>query len=139
MVLQSNLKSHLQGGGLALGPFRFSKLGMPLTLFGRNGPLWEVRGIEISIREPDFEPLSWFDPPFLVGLKASKLECAKYIMKHPVNRPKSACCLRHGFTNMCLSPREMCTSQKMRFFSKFRASSFLHRVFYHLRHGRQKK
>ena len=26
-------------------------------LFGRNGPLWEVRGIEISTRDLDFDPL----------------------------------------------------------------------------------
>ena len=26
------------------------------------GPLWEVH--EISMREPDFEPFSWFEPPF---------------------------------------------------------------------------
>ena len=36
------------------GPFRLSKLGMALRfglLFGRNGPLWEVWGIEISTRD----------------------------------------------------------------------------------------
>ena len=39
---------------LALGPFRLSKLGMASLLapfFRRNGPLWEVRGIEISTRD----------------------------------------------------------------------------------------
>ena len=59
----------MQGGPLALGPFRLSKLEMAPLLapfFGRNGPLWEVWEIEISTREPDFERLSWFEPPFWV-------------------------------------------------------------------------
>ena len=54
---------NIQGVRLALGPFRHPKPGMPPFLgsyFGRNGPLWEVRGIEFSTREPDFEPFSWF-------------------------------------------------------------------------------
>ena len=71
-----------QGGRLALGPFRVSKLGVALLsahLFGRNGSLWEVRGIEISMREPDVEPFSWLEPLFFLDLKTSKLECAKII------------------------------------------------------------
>ena len=66
--------AQIQGGRLALGPFRLSKLGMaPLLapVFGRNGHLWEVRGIEISMREPDFEPLSWFEPSCL-GVKKNQ-------------------------------------------------------------------
>ena len=64
------------------GSFRLSKLGMHpfvASIFGLNGLLWEVRAIEISMREPDFEPLSWFEPPLFGGLKTSKLECAKII------------------------------------------------------------
>ena len=57
------------------------------TLFDRNGPLWKVWGLEISMREPDFEPLSWFEPP-LFWVKKSELECSKNHKKHPVDRPK---------------------------------------------------
>ena len=56
----------LQGGRQALGPFRLSKLGMaPLLAPFRPGwALWEVWEIEISMRQPEFEPFSWFQRPF---------------------------------------------------------------------------
>ena len=50
----------MQGGRLALGPFRLSKLGMTpvlARLFGRNGPLWEVRGLDTSSRDLNYGPL----------------------------------------------------------------------------------
>ena len=38
--------------------------------FGRNGPLWEVRVIEISMQEPNFGPSTWFGPP-IFGVQKS--------------------------------------------------------------------
>ena len=73
--LKSELSARLQGPPLALGPLHLSKPGMPRLLgpfFGRKKPLWEIRGIEISTRELNFEPLSWFGP-FFFGSKNIKV------------------------------------------------------------------
>ena len=73
------------------GPFFVSQKSEWLPfwpLFGRNGPLWEVREIEISIREPDFEPFSWFETPFWRVKKQSKCQHSKSHMNHAVDRPK---------------------------------------------------
>ena len=80
-------RSDVQGGPLALGPVRLSKLGMALPFDPLFGPLWEVREIEISMLEPDVEPLSWFEPPFW-GTNNIKVGVYKKKMKHPVDRPK---------------------------------------------------
>ena len=37
--------------------------------FGRNGLHWEVWGFDISLRDLNVEPLSWFGRPFLEGQK----------------------------------------------------------------------
>ena len=60
------------GCAAGTGPFSPPKtpigprVGLPFSV--GMGFLWEVREIEISMRKPDFEPLSWFEPSFL-GVK----------------------------------------------------------------------
>ena len=63
-------------------------------LFGRNGPLWEVRGIEISTRDLDFDPLSWFERPLLGGEKIKVWAFEKPSKSHN-GSTKHACCLIH--------------------------------------------
>ena len=54
----TNAGSGRQGGRVALVPVRLSKLG------SRFGSLFGRRGIEISSRDLNFDPLSWLEPPF---------------------------------------------------------------------------
>ena len=98
------------------------------SLFGRNEPLWEVRGIDISMREPDFEPLSLFALPSRVPGNI-KVGVYKNQMKDQWIDPKM-----HVVWDTVL---QKCSSYSGK--SALRASSFLYCVFYHLRHGRQKK
>ena len=80
----------MQGGWLALGPFRFSKLGMvPLLapLFGRNVPFGRSGGIEISMQEPDLSPCLRLSP-LSGGQKTSKCEHSKNKINHAADRPK---------------------------------------------------
>ena len=77
-TIEGNEKNEkIKGPPLALGPLRHPKKrnGLLLvTFFGRNGTLWEVRVIEISMREPDFEPFSWFELNFFGCKKTSKCQ-----------------------------------------------------------------
>ena len=68
------------GWPASLGRFSSLKLGMapPFgTLFGRNGPLWEVRGIEISTRDRRGTlisiPFLGLSPLFFGGKKTIKV------------------------------------------------------------------
>ena len=102
--------------GTFLGPF-----------FGWNAPLGG--GIEISTQEPDFDPIFCFATHFRVT-KTSKCQCTKKHLKMLFETP--------CFKNLLLTKGNVHIA-KMIVFSKFRFPSFLHCVFYHLRHGRQKK
>ena len=65
----------IHGVRLALGLFVTQNPEWPSFLgpsLGRNGPFWEVREIEISMREPDFEPFSFFGPS-IFGVKKVKV------------------------------------------------------------------
>ena len=59
-----------QGGRLALGPLASLRTrngpSFGSLFFRRNWPLWVVWGCEISTRDPNFEPLSWFGHPFFL-------------------------------------------------------------------------
>ena len=47
----------------------------------RMGLFWEVRGIQISMREPDFEHFSWFEPSFFGSLKTPNVGVYKKITR----------------------------------------------------------
>ena len=70
----------IQGGRLALGPFRLSKLGMA-SLFLSPFRSEDRRGTLIV------DPLSSFEPSFLGGQKTSKSERSKNHVNHAVHRP----------------------------------------------------
>ncbi len=80
-------------------------------LFGRNGPFWEVRGIEISTRDRR-GALIW--APLFWG------EHSKNHSNHAVDRPK--CMLFQEFA----SHSRKRAHRKNAYFSKFRSRSFLH-------------
>ena len=71
----------LQGGRPALGPLRLSKTrNAPLWAAFLVGmaPFWEGQGFEVSMRELNCEPLSWFGSPLFWGVKkTSKCEHTK--------------------------------------------------------------
>ena len=95
------------------------------------GSLWEVRGIAHFDTGPsgdlNFDPFSWFEPPFLGGQQTSKCEHSRQPYKsRSASLPKSACCLIHLVSRICFSLREKCTSQKYIYFSKFWVLSILH-------------
>ena len=81
---------------LLLGPF----------FFVWNGPHSEVPRFEISTREPNFEPLSWFGLSFLGVKKTSKCERTKKTNEKPNGSTKNACCLTHDVTKLCFLSRE---------------------------------
>ena len=113
-------------------------------LFGRNGALWEVRGIDISRRDRRGTLISI---PFL-GLrkfwrgpkKTSKCEHSKpiyiYIYISRSGSTKNACCLIHLVSRICFSPEEQCTSQKCVFSRDFGLLIFALCFVCHLPHGR---
>ena len=129
------------GGRLVLGPLRLPKtrnglpVGPPFLVgmgpFGRSGGSKFRRGTLISI------PFLDLDPSLLVSknLKAWTYEKSYNSRSGSTN---NACCLRHGFSKLCLLYKEKCTSQICIFLPKFWALSFLQCVFYHLRHFRWK-
>ena len=100
---------NMQGWRLALGPLRHTKPGLaPPFLgpfFGRNGPLWVVWGFEISMREPNSEPFSWFELPFSDGgqKKVKVCEHTKNLINHPVDRPKCMSFDTSSFKNVLLT------------------------------------
>ena len=85
-----------QGGGLALGPFRLSKLGMAPVLVPFRAEWAPLEGPEDRkfdagpSRDLNSDSLSWFEPPFGESKKkTSKCEHSKNQEKnHAVNRPK---------------------------------------------------
>ena len=118
------------GGRLALGPFRFPKLGMghlSAHLFGRNGPL-EVRGIEISTRDRRGTlisiPFLGLSLPFWRSKKTSKCEHSKNPYKSRSRSTKNTCCLIHIVSRICFSPKQKCTSQICICFSRCWAPHF---------------
>ena len=101
----SSLKTR---NGSPFGPF-----------FGRNGFLWEVREIEISMREPDFEPFSWFEPFPFFGSKNIKVGVCKKSYETPSGSTKQAGCLRHGFYKNVLLTLGKVHFAKMHIFRNF--------------------
>ena len=90
------------------------------------------------MQEPNFEPFSWFGPPIFGVKKTSKCE---FTQKHEKTQWIDQKCMSFDTTSLkkCASYLRKMTHRKNAYFSKFRAPSFLHCVFYHLRYGRQKK
>ena len=83
-------------------------------------------GIEFSMREPDFDPFSWFDPSFLGVKKTSKCEHSKNHMNHAVDRPKMHVVWYILFQE-CASHLGKIALHKMHFFfQNFDPPSFLH-------------
>ena len=83
LTLEDAVNLAIQGGRLALGALFVSQNSewdpVLAPLFGRNGPLWEGRGIE-------FSKLSWFKPPFLEFQKNIKVRTVEKI-NHALGRP----------------------------------------------------
>ena len=86
---------------------------------------WEVRAQNFDagarFRAPFF---GLSRSPLFGGQKTSKCEHSKNQMKHPVDRPKNACCLIHLVSRMCFSPNEKCTSRKFICSRKFGTHHF---------------
>ena len=101
---------------------------MPLPFwppfFGRNEPLWEVLGFEISMREPNFEPFSWFEPPFL-GVKKRQSESLQKIKENTQWIDQKIMLFGHRHFKMCFLPKESDTSQKCVFFEISRSLIFV--------------
>ena len=90
---------NIQGGRLALGPFRLSKLG---------------RASLSAMREPDFEPFSWFEFPFWES-KNIKVGVYKKSNETQVDRPKMHV-VRDTVLQKCASYQKKCTFHKSIFF-----------------------
>ena len=110
------LRDRIQGGRPPWAPF--------VSQNAECHPFWppdrsewaplEVRGIEISMREPAFEPLSWFEPPPLPPPSSPPCWVAKDVQvwsvqkssETPSGSTKNACCLRRGLKKMCFLPMQ---------------------------------
>ena len=120
-LLQETFLNDCRVAGWPCAPFVTQNSEWPpfRCLSGRNGPLWEVRGIEISMREPDFEPSSWFEPPLFCWAQNHQSWSEQKSDETPSGWTKNACCLIHLASRICFSPGEKCTSTKWRFFQNF--------------------
>ena len=70
----------------------------------------EVRGPLSKHGFPEMALVCQFGPFFGVKKKHESLKIRKKHLQQPVDRPKTACSVRHAFLGLCFSPQENCTS-----------------------------
>ena len=106
-------------------------------LFGRNGPFWEVREIEISMR--DFGPFSWFEPSLFGVYKHQSWSVQKIRWNTQWIDQKCMLFNTSCFKNVFLTQGKVHFAKMFFFFFRNFEPPHFCTVFYHLRHGRQKK
>ena len=83
------------------------------------GPFWKGQGFEISMRELNCEPLSWFGSPLFWGSKKHQSVNIRKSNKSPSGSTKNACRLTYHVLRMCLLPGKSVHRKKANMFSKF--------------------